>query len=37
MSKDNLPQGKPLKTFGGDKPVHPQEIDQAVEEALDQT
>lgn len=29
-------QGNPLKSFGGDKPVYPQEIDQAVQEALDQ-
>jgi thiol-disulfide isomerase/thioredoxin len=27
-------QGNPLKTFGGTKPVNPQEIDQALEEAL---
>jgi thiol-disulfide isomerase/thioredoxin len=27
-------QGKPLKTFGGDRPVNPKEIDRAVEEAL---
>ncbi len=27
-------RGKLAKTFGGDKPVDPQEIDQAVEEAI---
>ena len=29
-------QGNPLRSFGGDKPVYPQEIDQAVQEALNQ-
>ncbi len=29
-------QGKPLKSFGGNMPVYLQEIDQAVEDALDQ-
>jgi thiol-disulfide isomerase/thioredoxin len=30
-------RGNQLKSFGGDKPVYPQEIDQAVQEALNQS